>query len=162
MGGSEPAVQHRCRRPSTCLCGKRARSSASATPALSMLSRLPLMLSVQLGFPPVQVDFRSQFRGSFRLRLSEMFRCQQNAAPDPAAGLSTIDAICRNAFGTANENTLDDAMSDPPRSYLHRAMRVPPRRRRRRRSHSSALLDNGSPNNASKRPARPIFEPNLW
>jgi hypothetical protein len=30
---------------------------------------LPLVLSVQLGFPPVQVDFGSQFRGSFRLRL---------------------------------------------------------------------------------------------
>ena len=60
-------------------------------------------------------------------------------------------------------NTLGDAMSeDAPRCYRQRAMRFPPRRRKRRRSHSSALEDNGSPNNASRRPARPIFELSLW
>jgi hypothetical protein len=51
---------------------------------------------------------------------------------------------------------------DAPRSYPQRAMRFPPRRTKRSRSHSSALLDNGSPNNANRRPARPIFELNLW
>jgi hypothetical protein len=80
------------------------------------------------------------------------------------AGVSSIDVYCpRCAFGTANGHTLSDALNDAsPRSYRQCAMRFPPQRSKRSRSHSSALLDNGSPNNANNRPAQPIFELNLW
>lgn len=88
---------------------------------------------------------------------------QPDGALDPNTGVLSDVSMRETPLAPPAETALVEMMSeDRPRSYRQRAMRFPPRRRKRSRSHSSALLDNGSPNNASRRPARPIFELNLW
>jgi hypothetical protein len=80
-----------------------------------------------------------------------------------ACPLCEVSSPERNAASeTRFWHTLGDALNNAsPRSYRQRAMRFPPQSSKRSRSHFSALLDNGSPNNANNLPARPIFALNL-